>query len=191
MATHTELKVYEAQSQGITRQVEAFQIETTGDYEYAVAVCQTIKEHVKGIKDFFEDSRKKTHAAYKGVTDDISRYTKEATEAEKILRGKMGDWHTEQQKARMEEERALREQAEKEGFDSDQIVIEQPPEPKGITYRKVWKWRLLNIEEVPPFYLRPDEEKIGSYVRHRKDLAKISGIEVYSVDSPVMSKGTF
>jgi len=57
--------------------------------------------------------------------------------------------------------------------------IPKAPETKGTVIRKIPKWKLINLAEVPRDYMKLDEVKIGTAVRASKGTIKIPGIEVY------------
>lgn len=57
--------------------------------------------------------------------------------------------------------------------------IPEAPKTKGLTMRKIPKWKLINFNNVPMTYLKLDEVKIGTAVRASKGQIKIPGIEVY------------
>jgi hypothetical protein len=57
--------------------------------------------------------------------------------------------------------------------------IPKAPETKGTVIRKIPRWKLINLAEVPRDYMRLDEVKVGTAVRASKGTVKIPGIEVY------------
>ena len=57
--------------------------------------------------------------------------------------------------------------------------IPKAPETKGVTMRKIPKWKLIDKSLVPVEYLTLDTVKIGAVVRAAKGDVKIPGIEVY------------
>lgn len=61
--------------------------------------------------------------------------------------------------------------------------ISHAPKLAGTTIRRIPKWKLINLSEVPREYLKLDEVKIGTAVRASKATIKIPGIEVYLEDS--------
>jgi hypothetical protein len=60
------------------------------------------------------------------------------------------------------------------------VLPTERPKVAGISYREVWKFRVVNDALVPREFLAVDEQKIGGYVRAMKGAAKIPGVEVYS-----------
>ena len=57
--------------------------------------------------------------------------------------------------------------------------IPKAPETKGVTMRKIPRWRIINETQIPLEYMKVDEVKIGAVVRAAKGQIKIPGIEVY------------
>jgi len=57
--------------------------------------------------------------------------------------------------------------------------IPEAPKTKGLTMRKIPKWKLISLQDVPMDYMKLDEVKIGTAVRASKGEIKIPGIEVY------------
>ncbi len=57
--------------------------------------------------------------------------------------------------------------------------IPKAPDTKGMTMRRIPKWKLIDKSLVPSEYLTLDTVKIGAVVRAAKGEIKIPGIEVY------------
>lgn len=57
--------------------------------------------------------------------------------------------------------------------------IPEAPKTKGLTMRKIPKWKLISLQDVPMDYMKLDEVKVGTAVRNSKGTIKIPGIEVY------------
>jgi len=72
--------------------------------------------------------------------------------------------------------------------EEEALLAEEPkfkrkaPDTPGTSIRKIWKWRLKNLKEVPIEYLKLDEVKIGDAVRTAKGEIEIPGIEIYADD---------
>ena len=87
------------------------------DVSYATAgeITKQIKRAQKNVKDYFKPLHDTAYEAYKAVNDKQKEMLDPLTNAEKILKGKMTDYHTEvQRKAReaeFERQRALEEAA--------------------------------------------------------------------------------
>lgn len=52
----------------------------------------------------------------------------------------------------------------------------------GISIRKTWKFKIVNINEIPREYMIPDEKYIGQIVRNSKGKKEIPGVKTYSED---------
>lgn len=69
-------------------------------------------------------------------------------------------------------------------------IIPEAPKLNNIGFRTVWKWRLVNMDQVPPAYkiVSLDERTITSRVNALKDKTDIPGIEVYSEQEPTKKR---
>jgi hypothetical protein len=59
-------------------------------------------------------------------------------------------------------------------------VEKQTPKVSGVSYREVWKFRIVNPSLIPREYLAVDDSKIGQVVRAMKGATKIPGIVAYA-----------
>lgn len=61
------------------------------------------------------------------------------------------------------------------------VVLEKStPKVTGISYRDVWRFRIVDATNIPREYLCVDEPRIGGVVRAMKGATNIPGIEVYA-----------
>lgn len=60
------------------------------------------------------------------------------------------------------------------------VVAKSTPKVAGISYREIWKYRVVDARKVPDEYKKVDDIKIGGVVRALKGGTKIPGIEVYA-----------
>ena len=60
------------------------------------------------------------------------------------------------------------------------VVESNVEEVAGISTRKIWKFKILNVDDIPREYMIPDEKFIGQIVRASKGKKAIPGIEIYS-----------
>lgn len=63
--------------------------------------------------------------------------------------------------------------------------VAETPKVKGVSGRRVWKYRVKDANLVPREYLMLDDKKIGAVVRAMRKDTNIAGIEVY--DEPDLS----
>lgn len=91
-------------------------------------------------------------------------------------------------KGKIEEADEIMEKAEAEAEKIPDAVqnLSKIPEPqaiRGVSTRKIWKWRLKNIKEVPRSHLILDEKKLNHEARNYREgeTAEVPGIEFYWV----------
>lgn len=65
------------------------------------------------------------------------------------------------------------------------VIERETPKVKGISGRRVWKFRIKDASKLPREYTMPDEKKIGGVVRAMKGDTRIDGVEVW--DEPDLS----
>lgn len=76
--------------------------------------------------------------------------------------------------------------------ESEPVIVQaapaKPARIEGVSARKVWKWRLVSIAEVPREHLILDEKKINAVVKAWGESTKIPGIAVYP-EQVIAAKG--
>ena len=185
----------------ILAEMEGLDITTNEQFEETGAFVQGIKSKQKEVKGHYEDKRVQTYEKYKAVTTEISSYIDPLVKAERIVKKKLGDYRTAMEKKRrdeeqrllfeaqaMEEQRLL-EDAEATGDDSilDEPLIVAPPvletevpKMKGISFTTVWRFDVVNVDDLPRKYMIIDVKKIQGVVNALKDASSIPGIRVFS-----------
>ena len=130
-----------------------------------------------------------------------------------VLKPAIGKFEMERDRKRREAEDRLRDEARKRAEDEKlaqaaelekmgekeaaQRVIEQPiapatavlpkiEQPKGVSFREVWKFEVIDPIAVPADYKIIDESKIRKVVGAFKAETKIPGIRVWSEREPVL-----
>lgn len=179
----------------------------TPTLQKAADVMLEAKRRIKTIKDRFKDPKAAAKAAHSKICDLESSLIEpyERIEVE-IIKPAMAAYQTEQEKKqRVEEERLLAEakkkaederlaaaaQLEKSGEkEAAQTLIETPIEvapivqprietPTGISYRDVWKYRIVNPQLVPDEFWVIEERRIQQRVNSLKGDAKIPGVDIW------------
>lgn len=59
------------------------------------------------------------------------------------------------------------------------IEVKAPEKQAGESYREIWKWKLLNINEVPRAYLMLNEPMLNKTATAQKGAVPVPGIEFY------------
>lgn len=60
------------------------------------------------------------------------------------------------------------------------VVESNVEDVAGISTKKVWKFKIVDLNKIPRKYMIPDEKYIGQIVRASKGTETIEGIEIYS-----------
>lgn len=204
-----EIEVYTAQADDVLAQAESVEVVDQASYEVAGAFVKSIKPLEKDILAWFKPLKGKAKEAHQALCDKETEALKPVRAAIKIFNAKMIKYRTDVEREQKEKEEALRQEsirqqeeeklkkaeelAEQGKEDEAEKVLEQEivepvfktpelPKPKGISYRDNWKWRLLNLKEVPAEYLLmiTNDAKIAAEVKANKDKINIPGVEVYN-----------
>lgn len=131
--------------------------------------------------------------------------------AESAVKRGLTSWKSEQDRIAREKQREVDEQARKERVELEKqsreadekgrparaanledraaehvapIVTSGAPKAEGVSFRKIWKWRITDVNRIPREYLMVDKTKIGGVVRALKGDTAIAGVQVYSEDVP-------
>lgn len=177
------------------------------DFTLAGDDLKAIKTYRKQVEDTFGPHIKAAHDQHKALLATKNKFDTPAAAAEATIKRKMGDWQLAERRRAEEAERKLREEArkaeedrrlaeaaelERQGkIEQAAAVIEKPvetpvvvvkpdvPKVKGVSFRSVWKHRIVNPDLIPRQYLIPDEKRIAEHARSLKEKAQIAGVEFY------------
>ena len=181
----------------VLAEMSTINIANQNQYEDAAGFLKKVKQTTKMVKDYYEPERKRTHEAYKTVTDAIKSFTDSLTKAEKTVKSAMGVYFNEQERIRREEEEIRRREEEEkklleaiETGDEDlldkpivEVYKEEPPQVNGTYTVEVWKFEIKDVSKINPDFMLPDEKAIRNLVKSKKgEAAKIlgEGVKVYS-----------
>lgn len=190
---------------------DALAVTTDGQLLEAGEFLKLLRRIKNRIAETFDGPVKAAHAAHKAIVAARNEHEKPVTACEEIVKGKMSGYTAEQERLRLAEESRLRVEArkaeearvveqaaqlEREGrADEAEALIERPidtppvvlakttPKVKGVTTRKIWKYRIVNESLVPRQYMIVNESALGSMARSLGAQAKVAGVEFYSEDS--------
>lgn len=175
-------------AQDVLDHVNGFEIKGQEDLEFAAELLADAKGHWNRL----EEKRKKITQPMREALNEVQALFKPAlnfyAECEVLLKTKIAEAHRE---AQAEQDRALaaaqtaHEQGDRAGT-AAALAKAQTSElenPKGVSTRDVWKWRITHILSVPRQYLIIDQAKINKIVKERKGDTQIPGIEVYKETS--------
>jgi uncharacterized protein YhaN len=191
----------------IIEQGKSVVIKTSEDYEQAGFVFTTIKSVMKQVDESFDPIIQKAHQAHKEAVAQKKKIYEPLETVSKHVKKVMSDYDTEQERIRKAEEARLQEIARKEEEEKKlaeaiaaeqsgdkqeaEAIMEEPvyvapvvlkkevPKVQGVSFREVWKFRIVDEKKIPREYLTPDLVKIGGVARSMKGKTNIPGIEAY------------
>ena len=124
---------------------------------------------------------------YKSERDIAKKKEQEAIEKERLA---------EQEKERLERAEELAKEGKTEEADEllekpifvAPAVLPSAPDVKGTSYRKVWKFEVMDESKVPCDFHMVDTVKLGQYARTFKEKSSVPGVRFYSEDKASFSK---
>jgi polyhydroxyalkanoate synthesis regulator phasin len=149
---------------------------------------EIVGEMLRQVHDQLKDLEAKRTAitkpmvAAKKAVDDLFRPAKTAlTDAKTLLKGKAQDWFKKKQETRAA--------AVESGDVSQALAAPEAAAPKTMAERKVWKFRVVDIQKVPAVYLVVDANEVRAAMdAHGPENVNIPGIEVYQETELVMGR---
>ena len=191
----------------IIEQGKAVVIKSSDDYTAAGSLWTTIKGIMKQVDESFDPIIQKAHQAHKEAVAQKAKIYDPLKSAYVYVKKVMSDYDAEQDRIRKAEEARLRETARKEEEDRlimeaiahekagekeiADAIMEEPiyvapivlkkevPKVQGMSFRTIWKFRIIDEKKIPREYLKVDDVKIGGVVRSMKKQTNIPGIESY------------
>jgi hypothetical protein len=118
--------------------------------------------------------------------DELKRQAEEAAKAQKALLTPIEAFIAEEEAAtlqaeidaaRLATENAIRETA----MAPRQVQVQAPPKvtAAGTSFRSVWKFKVVDLAQVPREYMVLNEQMVGALARSTKGAMQIPGIEIY------------
>lgn len=174
--------------------------------------------HAKALNDerllMTEGARATVKRINDAFNEKIDELKRQIAKVDKALLAFQREQQEQARRQREELERAQREERERLEAEAKEQGLEAPPEPPPIvpveptpepprtiqgshgsktSTRDNWKYRVVDISQVPEDYLVPPEERINksvvnALVRSQKDKTNIPGIEVYN--EPIITSRT-
>jgi len=132
---------------------------------------------VKGLMDVWDRQQEEIRLAEQKRLEEIARKEEEerrlqeAIEAEEEAKANGAT----AQEAAQEAEAIINEPV----YVPPVVLQKETPKVKGLSFRTVWKFRIVNANSIPRQYLIPDEKAIGAVIRSSQGRIRIAGIEPY------------
>jgi len=192
----------------IVDQSKAIKIIDSETYIKAGTILTTIKDMIKEVESTFTPICEAAFMAHRKAVEKRDGFLNPLKDALKGIKGAMNSYdlakeqkRREEQKKleeiarREEEERKLREaiEAEEAGekeiaeeilkeeiFVPPVVLLKETPKVKGVSFRTIWDFEIINASLIPRQFLSPDLIKIRGVVRSLKETTRIPGIKVFS-----------
>lgn len=113
IATPEEVEI-QGEVTNVERIAAGIVITTDDELQNAVDFIKQIKESSSRVTDFFKPMKDSAYKAHKSICDREKEMLKPLTAAEKLVKGRIGEYTQEQERKRRELEEKLRKQAEAE-----------------------------------------------------------------------------
>jgi len=196
-----ELKLLLDTVQDLAGRAEALKISSDKELAWAgdqLAQIVSLKKRVEEKRKFFVDP---LNAQVKQINAMFKRWLEPLERAERKLRDAIAAYKVEQERKRKEQEEFLRRKREiLERLAREKKLevavpppVEQPPVPAAVktstgatvATRKVWTFRLVDINLVPREYLTLDEAKVRKAIA--AGVREIPGLEIYQEERVIVS----
>lgn len=183
------------------------------EYSSAVEYLKGIKSLAKRAADFFKPLKQKADEAKRVILDAEKQIVNPLTQAESIAKNKMLAFTQEQERGRRAEESRLQAEAnetarkERERLEREAAKLKTPEKREermeaaqavvapvvhvaptvqpvaGASIRKLWKYRVTDINAVPRDWMQINDKALASFATSTKGQVAVAGIEFYSEDS--------
>lgn len=206
-----------AQGVEIVEKTREYRITTAEDHEAAGAFLRRIARFKDDVVERFRLAKDLAHKAHRAICEAEKNELAPALAAEARIRRAMGDYALEEdrkrkiEQARLQAEQRERDEAArlKQAEELDRagdtesavslletpiapvaIAVEAPKNPEGISYRDLWKWELVDPDQVGAPYRSPDPKLIEVAVKGLHDRAAkvVGGIRVWVEKIPIARK---
>jgi len=187
----------------ISESAKQLQIVNQETYLLAGNMLMSIKKLATYFVSLYAEPKKKAADAHKTICAKEKELLVPLQQAELQVKSKISAYLDAEEKRRIAEEEVRRKESEKmmalsleaqASGDSEMAqeaaataaiqastVTYQRPTAPGISSRKIWRYRVTNIEEVPRMYLIVNDSALSALTRSLKDscIVTIPGIEFY------------
>ncbi len=181
-------------------------------YQFSAEDLKKIKAKANELDGLRKSLTKPLDESKKRIMEFFKKPLTLLSSAEQSIKSAMISWQQEQEKVRKAEEQRLADAqqkeadrlarlaaaAEKRGDDKKAeefkgreaitksvvpAVVNNVQPVAGIATRIVWKYRIVDVNQIPRQYMIPNETAIGQVARATKGSVKIEGIEIYSEET--------
>ena len=203
-------------ARAIVERAGELQVVTEQDYAEVAEIVVTATGAIKAIEQWFETLKTPAHRAWKAICTREAETLAPLKHVCDRGRRVMGAWKLEQDRQQRERERAATDAArqaeqdrklseaaalERDGYvDLAAAVVEDAvtapapvvvlpevtPKLSGVSFRKVWRHRVVNASLVPREFLIVDEAKLAKFADAMGGSVPVAGVEFYVEAVPVV-----
>jgi len=173
------------QAEAAMIQIEAFEIMTKEDLEFAAEILSDTKANWKRVEEKRKEITAPLNKALKAVNDLFKPVLGYYEKCERLIKGKLTDSHAKAEAAARQalEAAGAAAAAGDEGALSDALAGHDAavtfPVADGIQYRSTWKFEIIDESKIPQKYMMPNVKLIQGVVTHEKGATEIPGIRVF------------
>jgi len=209
-----ETKTLILQAEQIANKYQIFTVISDEQYIQAFNLCKEIKNKHVELENKRKEITIPLDEAKKKIMDLFRKPLEILANAERIIKNAALIYQQMQEKKRIEEEKRLIKLQEKEAerlrlraekaqekgkFDKAEELKEQAeqiinilptarieiPEIEGVSTKTTWRYKIIDINQIPREYLIPNDEMLNKTAIATKGTLQIPGIEFYS--QPIIS----
>ena len=199
------------EAEGIVAEYRTYTIVDNAQYSSAGDALKRIKTKAAELEELRKSMTKPLDESKKRIMDFFRKPLDFLAQAESIIKRSMLGFQQAEERKRLEAERKakeladkeaekLRKKAEKEAAKGNTakaeelkqqaeetaaitpVVASTVEEVKGVSTKKIWKYRIVDANVIPREYMIPNEKMLGDVARATKGQLPISGVEFYSED---------
>lgn len=187
----------------ISEMVKQLQVVNQETYSQAGNILMSIKKLSAYLSGLYAEPKKKAAEAHKSICAKEKELLSPLQSIEIQVKAKMSAYLDAEERRRAAEEKARQAEAEKmmalsveaqKSGDSEMAqeaaataavqastVTYQRPAAPGVSSRKIWKYRIVNMERIPIMYLIPNDAALSALARSLKDscIVQVPGVEFY------------
>lgn len=206
LQTNAEVREITEQTETLLARGMNCVVKSDGDFEVAALDLQHVKGVLKRMTDTRMSFTRPLDASKKAIMDFFRGPEDKLARAENGIKRAMTGYQQEQERLRQEDQRRADEAARRErekliarankASDAGKIdkaleledrastvvapvISREPPKVSGVSMRDVWKFEVVDEQEVPRQYLSVDEGKIRKVVGALRADCKIPGVRIW------------
>ena len=202
-----EMQKYQRNSQEVFESAKKVVVKDQVSYEYQAGSLRNIKTQWSEIENKRKELVKPFQLAVKKLNDFFSVPLNQLKTAENLIKQALITYIDLKEKERIEEEMKLRAAAEKETAKLEKkadrleekgqtekaeeirldaksipipVVAKKVEKIKGVSFKEIWKFEIIDLDKLPRKYLLPDLKTLGEIARSTKGKVTIPGVRIYS-----------